>query len=41
MATVLELAELGVPLVSWSGPGSLDEVLRDVSRIAAAPRIRR
>jgi uncharacterized protein (DUF58 family) len=32
------LAELGVPVVAWSGAGSLDEVLRDISRAAAAPR---
>jgi uncharacterized protein (DUF58 family) len=32
------LAELGVPVVTWSGAGSLDEVLRDVSRAAGAPR---
>jgi hypothetical protein len=32
------LAELGVPVVTWSGAGSLDDVLRDVSRAASAPR---
>jgi uncharacterized protein (DUF58 family) len=32
------LAELGVPVVTWRGAGSLDEVLRDISRAAAAPR---
>jgi uncharacterized protein (DUF58 family) len=34
------LAELGVPVVPWRGSGSLDEVLRDVSRAARAPRVR-
>lgn len=38
-ATVDRLAELGVPTVGWRGPGSLDEVLRDLSRAAAAPRL--
>lgn len=36
---VATLAELGVPVVAWRGPGTLDEVLRDVSRMAAAPRL--
>lgn len=35
------LSELGVPVVPWRGPGSLDQVLRDVSRASAAPRIMR
>ncbi|MGI8868437.1 MAG: DUF58 domain-containing protein [Mycobacteriales bacterium] len=35
------LSELGVPVVPWRGPGSLDEVLRDVSMAAGAPRIMR
>lgn len=35
---IARLAELGVPVVAWRGAGSLDEVLRDVSRAAAAPR---
>lgn len=38
---VSALAEFGVPVVAWRGPGTLDEVLRDVSRMAAAPRRRR
>lgn len=33
------LGELGVPTVRWRGPGTLDDVLRDVARLAAAPRI--
>nr|WP_040479327.1 DUF58 domain-containing protein [Longispora albida] len=36
--TVGELLEHGVPFVPWAGAGSLDQVLRDVSRMAAAPR---
>ncbi|MQA27181.1 MAG: DUF58 domain-containing protein [Micromonosporaceae bacterium] len=37
--TIDELREHGVPVVAWRGSGSLDEVLRDVSRMAlAAPR---
>ncbi|HET8682344.1 MAG TPA: DUF58 domain-containing protein [Micromonosporaceae bacterium] len=33
------LREYGVPVVAWAGAGSLDEVLRDVSRLAAAPKV--
>jgi uncharacterized protein (DUF58 family) len=32
------LREHGVPVVAWAGAGSLDLVLRDVSRLASAPR---
>ncbi|MEV6343513.1 DUF58 domain-containing protein [Actinoplanes sp. NPDC051851] len=32
------LREHGVPVVAWAGAGSLDQVLRDVARMAAAPR---
>ncbi|MEU8237802.1 DUF58 domain-containing protein [Actinoplanes missouriensis] len=32
------LREHGVPVVQWAGAGSLDLVLRDVARIASAPR---
>jgi len=35
------LREHGVPVVAWAGAGSLDQVLRDVSRLAAAPRVLR
>lgn len=38
---VHRLAELGVPVVPWRGEGSLDIVLRDLSRAASAPRVRR
>lgn len=34
-----QLWEVGVPVTPWAGPGSLDQVLRDLTRIAAAPRI--
>jgi uncharacterized protein (DUF58 family) len=32
-----ELREHGVPVVTWTGAGSLDEVLQQVSRMASAP----
>jgi uncharacterized protein (DUF58 family) len=35
------LGELGVPVVPWRGARSLDQVLRDVSRAARAPRLAR
>lgn len=34
-----QLREHGVPVVAWAGAGSLDLVLRDVSRLSAAPRV--
>jgi uncharacterized protein (DUF58 family) len=40
-ADIDRLGELGVPVVGWRGRGTLDEVLRDVSRLALAPRVRR
>jgi hypothetical protein len=36
--TLEQLREHGVPVVVWAGPGSLDEVLRQVSRMASAPK---
>lgn len=33
------LREAGVPVTAWIGAGSLDEVLRDMARMAAAPRL--
>lgn len=33
-----QLREHGVPVVPWGGAGSLDLVLRDVARLASAPR---
>ena len=35
------LAELGVPIVSWGGAGSLDAVLRDATRASRAARAAR
>lgn len=37
--TIGLLREAGVPLVAWAGARSLDQVLRDVTRMAAAPRV--
>jgi uncharacterized protein (DUF58 family) len=34
-----QLREHGVPVVTWAGAGSLDLVLRDVARLASAPRV--
>jgi uncharacterized protein (DUF58 family) len=39
-ADIDQLAEIGVPVVRWRGPGTLDEVLRNASRLAGAPRLR-
>ena len=36
-----QLREHGVPVVAWAGAGSLDQVLRDVARLAAAPEVGR
>jgi hypothetical protein len=33
-----QLREHGVPVVAWAGAGSLDQVLRDVARMATAPK---
>jgi hypothetical protein len=38
-AEVRAVAMRGVPVVPWRGPGSLDQVLRHVSRRARAPRL--
>jgi uncharacterized protein (DUF58 family) len=38
---IVRLGDIGVPVVRWLGAGSLDQVLRDVSRAARAPRLRR
>jgi len=40
-ADLRRVGELGVPVVPWCGAGSLDHVLRDVSRAARAPRVAR
>jgi hypothetical protein len=34
-----QLGEHGVPVVPWAGAGSLDQVLRDASRLATGPRV--
>ncbi len=34
-----QLREAGVPVTGWAGAGSLDQVLRDLTRLAAAPRV--
>jgi uncharacterized protein (DUF58 family) len=36
--TIGQLREHGVPVVAWAGAGSLDQVLRDVSRLASGPK---
>ncbi|MDG4828616.1 DUF58 domain-containing protein [Solwaraspora sp. WMMD1047] len=36
--TIGQLREHGVPVVGWAGAGSLDLVLRDVARLASAPK---
>jgi uncharacterized protein (DUF58 family) len=36
--TIGQLREHGVPVVAWAGAGSLDLVLRDVARMASAPK---
>jgi uncharacterized protein (DUF58 family) len=40
-AEVHSLRLRGVPVVPWRGPGSLDQVLRDIARRASAPRMTR
>ncbi len=36
-----QLSNAGVPVVPWHGPGSLDQVLRDLGRRSSAPRMAR
>lgn len=36
--TIGQLREHGVPVVAWAGAGSLDTVLRDIARMATAPK---
>ena len=38
---VSRLTSAGVPVVPWRGPGSLDQVLRELARRARAPRMAR
>jgi uncharacterized protein (DUF58 family) len=37
--TIGQLREVGVPVTPWAGAGSLDDVLRDMTRMASAPRL--
>jgi uncharacterized protein (DUF58 family) len=37
--TIGSLREIGVPVTAWIGAGSLDQVLRDMTVMATAPRI--
>jgi uncharacterized protein (DUF58 family) len=39
-ADIARLADVGIPVVAWRGAGSLNAVLAQLSRAAAAPRIR-
>jgi hypothetical protein len=34
-----QLSEVGVPVAPWAGAGTLDAMLRDMTRVAMAPRI--
>jgi uncharacterized protein (DUF58 family) len=36
---VRRIQQLGVPVVAWRGPGSLDQVLRDLHRQRSTPRL--
>lgn len=36
---VRSIQRLGVPVIAWTGPGSLDPFLRDLARLARAPRL--
>lgn len=36
---IRRIETIGVPVVAWRGPGSLDQVLRDVHRRVGAPRL--
>jgi uncharacterized protein (DUF58 family) len=38
---IRQVTQAGIPVVPWRGPGSLDNVLRDVARRARAPRLAR
>lgn len=37
---IRRVQQVGIPVVRWHGPGSLDQFLRDAARRAAAPRLR-
>lgn len=36
---LVELARVGIPVVAWRGPGTLDEVMRRLARRAQLPRV--
>lgn len=36
---IRRIVRAGVPVVAWAGPGSLDQVLRELARRAAGPRM--
>ncbi|MEZ5376061.1 MAG: DUF58 domain-containing protein [Acidimicrobiales bacterium] len=36
---VRSIQRVGVPVVTWAGPGSLDPVLREIARRSSAPRL--
>jgi uncharacterized protein (DUF58 family) len=36
---IRRIQQVGVPVVAWRGPGSLDQVLRDLHRHAGRPRV--
>jgi uncharacterized protein (DUF58 family) len=36
---VARVREVGIPVIAWRGPGSLDPVLRDMARRSSAPRL--
>jgi uncharacterized protein (DUF58 family) len=36
---LVELARVGIPVVTWRGPGTLDEVMRRLARRAQLPRV--
>jgi uncharacterized protein (DUF58 family) len=38
---IRQVQEIGIPTVPWRGPGSLDQVLRDLGRRSLAPRMAR
>ena len=33
------VAAAGIPVVAWRGPGSLDQVIRDIARRSTGPRL--
>jgi hypothetical protein len=38
---VRAVQQVGVPVIAWGGPGSLDPFLREIARRASAPRMTR